>query len=249
MNPTQGSAISETLVGLLALLPAFWAMDYLGRLHDMQRSAVHAARYAIWDQTAARNPRDGLSLEIRDRIHGNEHASLKAIRRLRTAGVSQNPLWDNARGPLINKDAPARVQAQQASGDMGLPAVGIGVGGLAHGDRLPSALRIAGLGARMLDFERERLAIYQADVSARPLQGSRAGDQPVTLTARGALTTGDWQAFNDASYQRRTEDIVASETFSMISKPATMVGYFPLFQEARYAQSTDFVPPSRLQPR
>ena len=47
MNRQAGSAIAEALVGLLALLPAFYAIDYLGRLHDMQRANVAAAVFAI----------------------------------------------------------------------------------------------------------------------------------------------------------------------------------------------------------
>ncbi len=248
MNRQAGSAITESLVGLLALIPAFVAMDYLGRLADMDRSTTAAARYAAWQSLAGNTSDARRQLAIEDRVFGNDHAPLVAVDQLRRAGPSRNPLWQDPTGAL--RVADNRQRSTPPDGDLArLPAAGRAVRGLAHGDSMPSIASFVGLSKAMLDLKRSGLRGDRIRVRAQPRLEAGENRPPLTLTAAGGLSTRTWQATTDAEYERRMQQIVASEPVDALSTPAQILGRFFVFKEGRDAKATDFVPPSARLPR
>ncbi len=248
MKRQRGAALSESLVGLMAILPAFWAMDYLGRLHDMQRATVAGARYAAWEETVGRRAGQVMDRLIDDRIHGSDRTGLVSDRRLRSLQPGANPLWKDRRGDL-QPDDPSSPRRPRRGKAASLPDSGLAVRTLAHGDSVPRLAGLGGLSGRMLGLEREEMPIHQVDLAAKPrLEGSDDAGL-VRFTARAAISPGAWQALDDREFQRRTERIVASEPVDTLSQPAQQLGRFFIFKEGRYARSTDFIPPSRIQPQ
>src|SRR5437868_964960 len=99
----RGNAMIETLVALLALSPFIAGIALLGKQLDIKQKAYEASRYAAWERTVWTN--DGvnrkseadITLEASDRTLGNPRAGLLAVDSLRSAGVSENPLWRDVR--------------------------------------------------------------------------------------------------------------------------------------------------------
>lgn len=248
MSGQHGSALSEALVGLLAILPAFWALDHLGRLHDMQRAAVAGARYAAWEETAGRGPGARVDRAIEDRIHGSDRTGLLGDHRLGTSPSYPSPLWRDRLGPL-RTEADSRRQRTRRDRDGSLPATGIAVRTLAHGDAVPGLAGLGGLSGEMLDLQREGMPAHRVSLAVKPRLEAQRRQAPIHLEATAAISPGAWQALDYRRFQRRTERIVASEPVNTITQPAQQLGRFSVFKEGRYARSTDFIPPSRILPQ
>lgn len=247
MRAQRGSAISETLVGLLVLLPAFWVVDWLGRLHDVQRSAVASARYLAWEETIEYGNRAHSELIVRDRIAGNDHAGIRRAADIRKQPPPINPLWQRTSEsdqPLVSSEG---FESERTASET-LASHGYAVAAVAHGDGVPAAARLGGLSGQMLGQPPERLRQQRYRINVASLDEVTPPDQAVVFEETAALTTGDWRATTDREYQRRTEDLVASEPVHWVSQPAQQLGRFFVFKEGRYASSTDFVPPSHLAP-
>jgi len=248
MKHETGSAITESLVGLLALVPAFLAVDYLGRLADMGRATVAAARYSAWETLTGEDRRSQQTAALEDRVFGNDQAPLIDVARVDRLGPSRNPLWADARGSLRAADADQAPPAP-ASALSRLPTPGRAVRSVAHGESLPSISRFVGLSDAMLDLEPARLRGDRIRLPAVARLAAGDTPSPVGLAAAGGLSPRLWQASTDRDYERRLQRIIASEPVDTLSKPAQVLGRFFIFKEARNAKATDFVPPSARFPR
>ncbi len=247
MSAQRGSAITETLVGLLVLLPAFWALDWLGRLHDIQRSAVTSARYLAWEETVGHSDRGTRQLLVWDRIAGSDHAAIQNATEIRKQGLSVNALWQRSgksNQPLVEYKASDLERISTEA----LPSRGYAVAAIAHGDGVPAAARLGGLSGQMLGLPQEKFWQQRYRMNAAASGDRTAPDQALVFEETAALTPGYWQSRTDREYQRRTEDLVASEPVHWVSQPAQQLGRFFVFREGRYASSTDFVPPSHITP-
>ncbi len=247
MSRQHGTALSEAIVGLLAILPAFWAVDHLGRLHDMQRAAVAGARYAAWEETVGRGAGAGVDRAIEDRIHGSDRTGLVGDHGLETWQPAPNPLWRDRLGGLRAEPESKRQQTRR-TGDGSLPTTGIAVRTIAHGDSVPGLAGLGGLSGDMLGLKREAMPGHRVNLAVKPRLEARRRPAPIQLEASAAISPGAWQALDDRHFQRRTERIVASEPINTISQPAQQLSRFFVFKEGRYARSTDFIPPSRILP-
>lgn len=242
------SATSETLVGLLVLMPAFWAVDYLGRLADVDRATLMSARHAAWEETATR-PDPHL---VRERLYGNDHTGLLSSRELKDSGPSINPLHAGGRRPLMADRWTPSLRHRAPGSASAPPGTGPGTAAIAHGRRVPAVVRIGGLSGQMLDLPDAPLRVHEvrAEIAAdaRMSSATERSDRLIFSASHGVLHR-DWQARSDRDYQRRTEAVVASEPVSLLTRPAPTLGRLTVFKEGRHAKSTDFIPPSRVVPR
>lgn len=243
MSRQTGSAISETLVGLLALFPAFLAMDHLGRIQDMARSADAGARYQVWETLAGSRTTRERRLTLEDRILGSDRAGIVSPGTLARRGVTRNPLWQSVAGPLRQG-----VGQRADPGGADLPAPGRAVRTIARGDAVPAWMSVGGLSGTMLGLDRARPVVETVHVDANPWPRAASRRRTLRFESTGSLSIRTWQADDDRDYQRRTQRIVASEPVDRLATPAQTLGRFSIFREGRYARSTDFVPPSRRFP-
>lgn len=137
MNNQFGSALSETLVALLVLLPAWWAIEYLGGLHDVQRAAVASARYLAWEATE-----DGTGML-------ENHPSI----------IQEVQLSEPTEPPVITK--------HKLGGRSALPSRGYAVAAIAHGDWIPVAARLGGLSSNMLGQPQEDLWRHRIQIDIK----------------------------------------------------------------------------------
>jgi len=249
MNDQRGSAITETLIGMLVLLPAFWAVDYLGRLQDINRSTIMAARYAAWEELTHLASDRALGSTISKRIYKGDLHRFEPPNETPAENKLSNPLWRYRNGQLLIEKTPTDFTKYPATDDEDLPNTGLIIETVAHGDRLPRPIRILGLSEKMLDLSKAGLAISEVKISVKAsLEPSQATNNSIIFDTKATLSSGDWSAFSDQEYQQRIDAMVASEPVDTLSLPAQTLGRFFVFEEGRYARATDFIPPSRLLP-
>lgn len=249
-----GSAFSETILGLMVLVPAFWAVDHLGRLADIQRDASMGARYAVWQSLAT--PPDQtvpstLLPEVRDRVHGHVHAPLLSMETIGQVGYSRHVLREGGRTALAADTETNGVQTRQstADGTNRLSREGPGAGLLARGRFVPAGVGLGGLSSNMLGLPDTPLTVHEQRVELTPqaIFQPAGGDLPApAIKSSAALLSESWVARSDNEYQRRTHRIVASQPVDIFTRPARFIGRFPVFREGRHAAGTDFVPPSAI---
>lgn len=233
MNRQQGSALSETLIGLMVLLPAFIAMDYLGRLQEMRRDSIELTRAANWE-TTVRPVADAL---------GNPSIS-------QMAGMDRtvdNPLWQRQGTSLIDNNNPPEIRRTKNPDGELLSKYRLGVKTFAHGQFIPDWVSLLGLSGNMLGLPQETAPINTAAVNALALLDTVEPDKPITFNPTASLTPDSWVAHSDAEYQARLEQISYSGVVWAFTIPAHLVlGFLPIFKEGRYAAATDFIPQSRI---
>lgn len=247
-----GSAFTEVILGLLVLVPAFWAVDHLGRLAEIQRDTTLGARYAVWEglKTPPGQPvRSSVVTELRDRIHGDVRAPVVPVETIEQDGYSRNALREGGRRPLVTDTEAAGIQARYPGHEEtgGLSDDGPGAALLAQGRFMPTGVGLAGLSSDMLGLADSPLIVHEQSVTLSLEEAPRdtdTGDSAPQITASAALLTGTWAARSNREYQRRANRIVASRPVDVFTRPARFIGRFPVFREGRYAAGTDFVPPS-----
>lgn len=101
----KGQALSETLVGLLALVPVLILIPYIGKYLDVKHKTLDAGRYAVWERSVFS---DGGSWGAGENQKSDEKIESEIVSRLlsdpRTpisadiAAANQNVLWQDHGG-------------------------------------------------------------------------------------------------------------------------------------------------------
>ena len=235
MRSQHGSALTETLIGLLVLLPAFMAMDYLGRLQEIRRDSVALTRAASWETT------------VRPVATALKNPAISEM-----AGMDRtvdNPLWQRQGDSLISNNTQPEIRRYENPQGGLISGARLGIATIAHGRFIPDWAGLLGLSGSMLDLAQETAPINTGAISAKALLDPITPEKPIDFTPTATLTPDSWVAHSDAEYQRRLEQVGYSRLVTIFTIPAhTVLGFFPLFLEGRYAAATDYIPESRIHP-
>ena len=233
MRTQQGSALMETLIALMVLIPAFIAMDYLGRLQEIRRDNIEVGRAASWETTP------------RPVAHLFTEPSVSDV-----AGMDRtvdNPLWQRQGETLIAANTTPQIQRYANPNGSMVSAWRVGNNLIAHGWGIPDWVSLLGLSGSMLNLAQERLPISQSAINAAALIDPVTPDKPIVFETSTTLTPDHWMAHSDADYQQRLQQITYSELLTVFTSPAhSVLGFIPFFKEARNARATDFIPESRV---
>lgn len=268
----RGNAMAETIVSLLAFAPFLVAIPLLGKQLDIKHKTFDAARYASWERTvwrsdgpSNRKSDDDIVLEARDRALGNPLAGLTAVGRLRSDGVTENPLWrDMQRRRLIDHNddgAPiehrsSEQRAPVAVGHLIAPAIAYGDGLLGELQRLLQ-LDSLNLSPRAFVGTSVRVGIRPmlAELAGRPVglgQRHASGtDLPgVVHSAHGAILSDTWGARDERQLQRRIDDVTVDELVEQFELPGRPIALQapgkgrPLYGEGQLGWGPDLRPRS-----
>lgn len=272
----RGSAMVETIVALLALMPFIVGIPLLGKQLDIKHKSYDAARYSAWERTVwrsdgVRNRKQGedISLEARDRILGDPRGGVTSIETLRTAGITENPLWRDRQGRRLLAYADGKLPVEFTHSDRASP-VGVGyvlVPGIAHGDGPLASIENA-LKLQSLNLNRHAFAMSAIAVESRPLlqrlsrrrrslgPSDDEGNEPENLVhaATSALLSDTWSSSDESALQRRVDDITANELIEELQSPGKPLGMQapgkgrPLFGEGQFGWSPDLRPRSTALP-
>jgi hypothetical protein len=272
---SQGNALAETLVALLALTPLLAGIPLLGKQLDIRHKSLDAARYSVWERTvwrsdgvSNRKPGEQITLEAHDRTVGDPRTGLIAGDRLYEEGVTENLLWRDHRGQrLLAYERAGAVSAlheeRRTPGDVGrlfAPAIAHGDGVLAE---IAGALQVDHLG-----LSRRAFANATVTITARPTLAERA-DRSIGLgqanrrersspllayAATAAVLSDSWSAADEGQLGGRVDDVTTNELIEMLELPARVIGMQaigrgrPLYGEGQFAWDPDLRPRSTVVP-
>jgi len=212
----QGSAITEFVITMFALVPIFLLFSLVGKLGDTQNAAQQGARYQAWEVAmtgAQNNSADELKLEVHQRVL-NSNEFIESVAPIPTT-VEEHPnrhLWAM---PATNNPAnrEALVSFDQEGYQNNLRNSGAGLGLFALSFDVPG---IGDVGISDID----RNGLYDAkigfainDVSALEYNGQvpcgyGSRDSYLTCMERNnAILVDDWSAASPGQVQRRVQKL------------------------------------------
>lgn len=243
LNPhQQGQATVETLISMLALLPIFILIPYIGKYIDIKSKAVQASRYAAFERTVFSDPGASwnsdenqkldqqISRDINRRILSDPKTGVSS---LNNGFVDDNPLWTNYRGDqLLAGRQVERLSAALAEGESPV-------------DRTPLMDAITGRITLLIDLglglNKQSYAQNSVAITAEFLPDiTRVGAAPDLVEAEtriaflrtGAVLTDAWSAGSEDVFEDRIDGLTADEIIAIPVALGTFTfGFIPPFLE------------------
>jgi hypothetical protein len=272
-----GSAMTETLIALLAFAPFVAAIPLLGKQTDIKQKTFDAARYSVWERvvwrssgTANRKSEEQLTLEARDRVLGDPRTGMRAGDVLANLGITENPLWrDGARERLIDYEQERsgvdmdfdEAQAPVEVGYFIVPGVAYGEGAIAA---IANALQVEDLNLSRRSFASATLALavrptlVDAARVRRTLgekTSARDNARALIQSASSAILSDTWSAADEDDFRRRVDRLTTDELLENLELPARAIGSMALgkgellYGEGQFAWDPDLQPNSTTLPR
>lgn len=237
---SSGQATAETLVSMLALVPLFILIPYIGKYLDVKSKSVEANRYVAWERTnfsdpgaawgADENSRDDsqIARDVAQRFFGDPRSGIltNAVQ-----GVSENPLWrDHLGGSLIANAGPLSGGVTISEGDAPVPR-GPAVNLLTSGFSL-GPLDV-GLDLNKNSFVRNGVSLPVIALPNFERRGAAIDIEPptgpgFTFNQSGAILTDPWTPTSEENFVDRIDGLTVDEPLQFIVNPGTLTfGLFP----------------------
>lgn len=243
---STGQATAETLVSMLALVPLFILIPYIGKYLDVKSKTVEANRYASWERTNFSDPGaawgggensrsdDQIARDVAQRFLGDPRS---AILTNGTGPVTENPLWrDHLGGSLVASAGPLSNGVNINEGDAPVPrgpAVNL----------LTSGFSIGPLDVG-LDLNKRSFISNGVSVPVVPLpnfsrRGAAISIEPpevpgITFSQSGSILTDPWAPTSEENFADRIDGLTIDEPLQFIVNPGTAIfGIFPFTEGIR----------------
>jgi hypothetical protein len=272
-----GSAMTETLIAVLAFAPFVAAIPLLGKQTDIKQKTFDAARYSVWERvvwrssgTVNRKSEEQLTLEARDRVLGDPRTGMLDGDTLANAGITENPLWrDGARERLIDYEQERSgvemdfddTQAPVEVGYFLVPSVAYGEGAIAA---IANALQVEDLNLSRRSFASATLALavrptlVEAARMRRTLgkkNPAQENERALIQSASGAVLSDTWSAADEDDFRGRVDRLTTDELLQNLELPARAIGSMALgkgellYGEGQFAWDPNLQPNSTMLPR
>lgn len=252
-----GQALTEFLVASLVLIPMLLMIPLLGKLSDVNHTAIAASRYAAWERTVS-TPKAksdaALQKEIQRRFFEAPGIKLKTKETDRSVSTT-NALWSvDADTRLVESSARSVSMKLQPESDGGFAQAGA----LAALSKISSALKGKG-GDAMASLETKGMttARVSVDIASNTLAFDRghgcsatAAESFACLSRQTAILTDTWDAGEQEQVIARTQGFVPASLFKPAEKLLKALADIKLVPEARGFKpgyiAPDAVPGDRL---
>ncbi len=237
----QGSALVETSVLMVVLLPLIYGVVMLGKVIDLTQTTEQASRYAAWESTVytAAGSNGAAPAGITERFFGAPTASLQT----QSTEPGNNRLWGNTQTPTANryeKDTRVAIKSQAITADyqrdIAEPTAAMVVGELAgkSGEILDGlsgnswGLTANGLVQANVGVEMDGSAWLNAGAT------SCGSDQSsLCLKSSAVILVDGWSASNDAHSEERVRSLMPASAIEPLGDAISLVGNIPMFGELK----------------
>lgn len=183
----RGQSLAEFLVVMVALMPLFAGIYYVGKYADLQQSAVQASRYAAFQR--AMQPDEGRlsTAEIEDKLRarffrrgkglaGNPDGEIRSSDSVASLGAREGQVvfWRDLAGNPLLRDH------QQVT--------------LAFESNAPGSVTQVANGVAGMMFGQTNRGVHMANVEVSLIDHLRGGNDPLRIGASTAAMGGAWNA-------------------------------------------------------
>lgn len=254
----NGQALAELLAGAAVLVPLCLLIPLLGKIGDINQTAIEATRYAAWERTVSDSDQKSaeiLQSETQRRFFEAPDALIKSNEQPLGLARSANPLWSGSERSemLVSASKSVGVSVSQSSD-----------GGLAGAAALNAINSIkAALGGKggdpsaQLEAKGMTTAALSVDVLANPLRFSvpaacegNSQTNVICIQRKNVILTDAWDAGSPEQVKTRTEDLVPAALFRPLMKYSDEIKSIPLLKEFSDLEpgyiAPDAVPTDRL---
>lgn len=212
----RGQALAEFCAISGVMVALFLGIWYIGKYHDIQASAIQAARYAAWERTA--HPTSFADSQIqnqtRARVFQWDSKPLTAADGISGNGwATQTAMWrahDDSKS-LVDKPSDVTVTTQSGA----LPgkaanAMSVAIGSIT---KLLGAVS-GGEALNQGGFYTSHVTVQVANIASLPEPLNNLG---LTLKESNALATDSWDASGPKEVALRTRDFTLTSVFDRIT--------------------------------
>ena len=251
----RGSALTESIVLMAAMLPLMFAIPMLGKLVDVNQTTVQAGRYAVWEATVhegAKGAAPGAE-QVAGRFFGAGDEPILSdgvapgTNALWGDGTDADGGWDAATGVEIDAGSVETLRYAPAD-DANLPIAGA-VGGAVH-----AAGSVLGAIAGA-DWDLGETALTRAGVRVEIERNgwfddlvAGCGGAFACLEEAGTIMTDGWSAGSTQEMKDRVQALVPASVLEPVGKGLSALGHVPILDELKpldtaFGHVGDFVPP------
>ena len=250
----RGSAMTETVVLMAAMVPLMFAIPMIGKLVDLNQTAVQAGRYATWEATVHHDPEGGAAApgQVAGRFFGEadapilSHAPAPGTHALWGDGTASAGGWEARTGIEIDGTSVETLRyAPDERADMPIAgAVGATVSGL--GEFLASGDGASwGLGDSALVRSGVRVKVRENGWFEGVL--SRCGGAFACLEEAGTIMTDGWSAGSQDEAKDRVRAMVPARVLDPVGDGLSQLGRVRFLSELRplkdaFGHVGDFTP-------
>jgi hypothetical protein len=249
----RGQALAEFCVVSGVMVSLFLGIWYIGKYHDIQASAIQAARYAAWERTA--HPTSFADSQIqnqaRARVFQWDSKPLAAADGISgNAWATQTSMWRAHDDSKSLVDKPSDVTITTQSGALPGTAANAMTVGISSITRLLGAIS-GGEALNQGGFYTSHVSVQVANVASLPQPLNTLG---LIMHESNALATDSWDASGPQQVALRTRDFTLTGVFNRIMPLLTPIKWVLSTIEPSFANfdpgqiCPDIVPVDRLDP-
>ena len=243
---SRGAALVEFVVLAIIMVPLLFAIPMIGKLIDVEQTAVQASRYAAWETTVGVSAADGNALQ--GRFFADPAASIATG----VGGTGNNPLWGEglvSRGGhekntriVVMSDGVAAIPHVPARDGRASIAAGVGEAVKEAGNALE---KVSSLGAPV-DWSLSADGLTVGGVRVGVGRNGLLRNSPSPCAVAGAyacleelsvIMSDGWSAGDDDQAVERIRSLVPANALREVGDLFSLAGKIPVFKELEGLES------------
>lgn len=238
-HTAKGSALVETTVLMVVMLPLIFGVAMVGNLIDIKQTLEQASRYTSWETTVASEPSVSMSTtRVRERFFSAPDSPLASD----TQASTPSAMWGQSDQSMGDLQSASVVVLDQSSVEVFFTenittptvAMKIGIAAARSGEILdgvsgnswglsPSGPASVSIGAKINASQWLPSSISEC---------SEVGSY-VCLNSRAVILGDSWSASSDSQAAQRVRSLVPASVLEPIGNAVSVVGNLPLFNELK----------------
>ncbi|ASJ71942.1 hypothetical protein [Granulosicoccus antarcticus] len=233
-----GSALTETIILSIAMVPLFFAIPMIGKLADIRQTGEQAARYGSWEATVNTRGSGAATIErTEERFFKSQNSAIASI----AQDLPEHSLWgnDRAQSTGYRGDTDVRIDLDASAARAwqydftGQPA------GAIIGEQAGRVGKLLdGIGSNDWSIESNALVRSGVEIEVKANNWLRedacsASQNAGCLSVSSVIMADSWGAGSESQAKNRVKSLVPASALEPVGDMMAIVGEFPIFKEMK----------------